>query len=106
MKTLDNTRINGVKYPGSIYTANSYEFIALNIGFGESTVKMLRRTDNKIRTWIPGLWSPFGAVGLDNPYFKFPAYQEESYKWIAKESYGLVVMDPTNTLYFKPNMAY
>ncbi len=105
-KTLDNTRINGVKYPGSIYTANSYEFIALNIGFGESTVKMLRRTDNKIRTWIPGLWSPFGAVGLDNPYFKFPAYQEESYKWIAKESYGLVVMDPTNTLYFKPNIAY
>jgi hypothetical protein len=103
---LDNTRVHGIKYPGSIYTANSYEFVALNIGFGESTIKMLSRNDNKLKQWIPGFWSPFGEVGMNNPYFKQSSYQEDSYKWICRESFGLVVMDPTNTLYFKPNVHY
>jgi hypothetical protein len=103
---LDNTRINGVYYPGSFYPVSSYEFIAFNIGFGEPNVKFLSRVDNKIQTYIPGLWSPFGATGQDNPVFKTPGYMEEAYKWIHKESFGLVLMDPSSTLWFKPNISY
>lgn len=103
---LDNTRINGVYYPGSFYPVSSYEFIAFNIGFGEPNVKFLSRVDNKIQTYIPGLWSPFGATGQDNPVFKTPGYMEESYKWIHKESYGMVLLDPSCTLWFKPNVSY
>lgn len=103
---LDNTRINGVYYPGSFYPVSSYEFIAFNIGFGEPNMKFLTRTDNKISTYVPGLWSPFGATGQDNPVFKTPAYMDESYKWIHKESFGLVLLDPSSTLFFKPNISY
>jgi len=105
-KTLDNTRINTIKYPGSIYPIQSYEFIAFNIGFGESNVKFLSRRDNKISTYRPGLWSPFGATGQDNPVFKVPSYEDESYKWIHSESYGVVVLEPQNALFFKPNISY
>lgn len=104
-KTLDNTRINGVKYPGTFYPVSSYEFVAFNIGFGEANVKFLARQDNKISTYIPGLWSPFGATGQDNPVFKVPGYLEESYKWIHRESFGMVLLDPTNTIFFKPNIS-
>jgi hypothetical protein len=103
---LDNTRINGVYYPGSFYPVSSYEFIAFNIGFGEPNMKFLSRTDNKISTYIPGLWSPYGATGQDNPVFKTPGYMEESYKWIHKETFGLLLMDPSSTLWFKPNISY
>lgn len=103
---LDNTIINGVTYPGSFYPVSSYEFIAFNIGFGEPNVKFLTRNDNKIHTYIPGLWSPFGATGQDNPVFKTPGYYEESYKWLHKETFGLVLIDPSASLYFKPNVSY
>lgn len=103
---LDNTRITGTFYPGSFYPVTSYEFVAFNIGFGEPNVKFLTRTDNKISTYIPGLWSPFGATGQDNPVFKNPSYFEESYKWIHKETFGMVLMDPSCTLHFKPNISY
>ena len=102
---LDNTRISGVKYPGSFYPVTSYEFIAFNMGFGEPNVKFLNRTDNKISTYIPGLWSPFGATGMDNPVFKSPSYMEESYKWVHKESFGMVLLDPSCTIWFKPNVS-
>lgn len=105
-KILDNTRINGVFYPGSFKPVSSYEFIAFNIGFGEPNMKFLSRVDNKISTYIPGLWSPFGATGQDNPVFKSPAYMEESYKWLHRESFGLILMDPSSTLWFKPNISY
>lgn len=105
-KTLDNTRINGVTYPNTFYPVTSFEFIAFNIGFGESNVKFLAREDNKIQTYIPGLWSPFGATGQDNPVFKVPAFMDESYKWIRKESFGTVMMDPSMALHFKPNISY
>lgn len=105
-KILDNTRINGVYYPGSFYPVSSYEFIAFNIGFGEPNVKFLSRVDNKISTYIPGLWSPFGATGQDNPVFKSPAYMEEAYKWIHKETFGMVLLDPSCTMWFKPNVSY
>lgn len=103
---LDNTRISTVNYPGSYFPVTSYEFHAFNIGFGEPNVKFLQRTDNKIQTYIPGLWSPFGATGQDNPVFKTPAYMEESYKWLYKESFGVILMDPSCALRFVPNVTY
>lgn len=103
---LDNTRISTVKYPGSIYPVTSYEFHAFNIGFGEPNVKFLQRADNKIQTYIPGLWSPYGATGQDNPVFKVAAYMEESYKWMHKESFGVVLLDPSAALRFVPNVTY
>lgn len=103
---LDNTRINGVLYPGSFYPVQSYEFVAFNIGFGEPNVKFLMREDSKIRTIKPGLWSPLGATQPDNPVWKYPAYDEEAYMWMAKESYGVALLDPSSTLFFKPNIAY
>lgn len=105
-KILDNTRINTVRYPGSFYPISSYQFIAFNIGFGEPNVKFLSRVDNKIQTYIPGLWSPFGATGQDNPVFKVPGYLEESYKWIHRESFGVVLMDPSSTVFFHPNVSH
>lgn len=103
---LDNTRINGVLYPGTFYPVSSYEFFAFNIGFGESNVKFVMRDDNKIDTIMAGLWSPFGATGIDNPVFKNPAYQEESYRWLHRKSFGVVMMDPSLSAWFKPNIVY
>ena len=106
LPVLDDTRLNGVKFPGTNYTVNSYEFIAFNIGLGEPNIRMLRRRDNEISTYIPGLWSPFGATGQNNPVFKTPGYTRESYKWIHKETFGLMVTDVTCLLHFKPNISY
>lgn len=106
LPVLDDTRLNGVKFPGTNYTVSSYEFIAFNIGYGEPNVRMLRRRDNEITTYIPGLWSPFGATGQNNPVFKTPGYTRDAYKWIHRESFGLMVTDVSSLLYFKPNLAY
>ena len=103
---LDNTRIHGVNYPGTQYPVNSYEMIAFNIGLGESNVKFLRRDDNRISTYIPGLWSPVGATGQDNPIWKSPSYHEESYKWLHRETFGICLLDPSLSLVFKPNVSY
>jgi len=102
---LDNTRINGVRYPGSIYPISSYEFIAFNIGFGEPPIKFLQRIDNKISTYLPGLWSPFGAIGQDNPVFKSgnPEFGD-AYKFVHRESFGMVMMDPSTVVRFLPNV--
>ena len=103
---LDDTRINGVTYPGSYYPVSSYEFIAMNLGLGGKTnVKMVKRKDNKLNTYQPGLWSPFGATGQDNPVFKTPAYQEDSYRYIRRESFGLVVLQPDELVRFVPNIS-
>jgi hypothetical protein len=102
---LDNTKINGVNYPGSFYPISSYEFIAFNIGLGEPPIKFLNRTDNRISTYIPGLWSPFGAVGTDNPVFKSGNPEiGDAYKFIHRESFGMVVMDPSTIVRFLPNV--
>ena len=103
---LDNTRINGVTYPGKRYPVSSYEFIAFNLGFGEPNVKLLARTDNRYTGYTPGFWSPLGVTGPDNPLFKFPAIQEDAYLWAHRESFGLVLMDPSCVIRFVPNVSY
>jgi len=103
---LDNTRINGVNYPGSFYPVSSYEAYAFDIGFGEPNVKFLRRDDNMISTYQVGLWSPFGATGQDNPVFKSASYTDESYRWLYRETFGLIVIDPTRMVRLVPNVSY
>lgn len=104
---LDNTRINGVNYPGTHFPVSSYEFIAFNTGFGRSNVQFLNRTDNKISTYIPGLWSPAGAIGPDNPIWKSGNPEiGDAYKFIHRESFGMAVIDPTTLVWFKPNISY
>jgi hypothetical protein len=104
---LDNTRINGVNYPGSYYPASSYEFIAFNTGFGEAPIQFFNRVDNKISTYLPGLWSPAGAIGETNPIWKTGDTRiGDAYKYIHRETFGVVMADPSTTLWFKPNVSY
>ena len=103
---LDDTRINTVNYPGSMYPVSSYEFIAMNSGFGEPNVKKLVRNDNRYQTYAVGYWSPYGAVNIDNPYFKSPDTNiGDAYKFLHRETFGLVVTDPELIVRFRPNVS-
>lgn len=103
---LDDERLHGVKYPGSMYNVSSYEFIALNSGFGEPNVKKLVRKDNMYTGYQAGLWSPFGAVNLDNPYYKNPQVDVgDKYHYLHRETFGLLVQDPELIVRFRPNIS-
>ena len=103
---LDNTRVSTVTYPGTHYPVSSFEFIALDYGFGEANVQLLRRSAKDFSTYIPGMWSPFGMVGAKNPVFKTPADTSYwGYHWAHRCSFGLAVMDPSRLLKFVPQIA-
>lgn len=105
---LDDTRINGVKYPGSNYPVASYEFIAMN-AYGDDSgpnVQKLVRTDNALTGYSCGFWSPYGAVGESNPYYKnINPDIGDKYRYYHRESFGLVVMDPELLVRFRPNIS-
>jgi|GEM_PF-1863926 len=105
---LDDTRLNGVRYPGSIYPVSSFEFIAMN-SFGDSTgpnIQKLVRTDNAITTYACGFWSPMGPVNMDNPHWTNPQPDiGDKYRYYHRESFGLVVMDPELLVRFRPNVS-
>lgn len=102
---LDNTRINTVKYPNSHFPVSSFEFYAFDIGFGEPNVQLLEDSTETNTTIIPGMWSPFGAVGPNNPVYKQPTNPDEwGYHWTHREKFGIVMMDPSRALCFKPNI--
>lgn len=105
-KALDNTRDNGVKFPGTIYPARAYEYVCFDIGFGQSNLKFFERDDNVIDTITPGYWSPAGAVGPNNPIWKQRAYSDESYMWEHRRSFGAVLMRPEASIWFKPSVSY
>jgi len=103
---LDDTRLNGVMMPGTNYPVSSYEFIAFDIGFGEPNVQMLRRKSKEFTLVQPGMWSPFGAVGANNPVYKFAGDTSFwGYTWMYRCSFGLVVMDPQRMLRLIPSVA-
>ena len=111
LKSLDNTRINGVKFPGKHFPASSLEFIVHGTILGqESNVRMIERVDNKIDTYICGLWSPLGQVNPKNPIWKNPSAVNgvvaDCYQRRTRESFGLVFENPHLTLRFKPNITY
>lgn len=103
---LDDTRLNGVTFPGTNYPVSSYEFIAFDIGFGEPNVRMVRRKSRDFMLVQPGMWSPFGAVGPKNPVYKWagdPTFW--GYHWMYRCSFGLVVMDPSRMIRLLPSVA-
>lgn len=111
LKSLDNTRINGVLYPGKHFPVSSLEFIVHGTILGkENNVRMIERVDNKIDTYICGLWSPLGMVGPKNPIWKNPSNINgelaDCYMRKTRESFGLVFENPHLTLRFKPNISY
>lgn len=103
---LDDTRNNGVTYPGTMYPASSYEFIAMDSGFGTPNIKKVVRNDNRYRTHAVGYWSPLGAVNQQNPVFKAPDTSVgDAYKLLFRESSGVVVPNPELIVHFRPNVA-
>lgn len=102
---LDNTRINPIKMPGTIYPITAFEMWAFDTGFGEPNIQMFTRSNKERTVIIPGMMSPFGPVGINNPYFKHPTDPNLSgYKWRHRSSYGLVVMEPDRMLRFIPQV--
>ncbi len=100
---LDNTRVNGVLMPGTNKPVSSYEFLAFDSGFGKPNVRMLRRKSKDFSLIIPGLYSPIGMVGPNNPLYKQPSDETLfGYKWKSRVSFGLVLMDPKRVLRFRP----
>lgn len=103
---LDNTRVNGVKMPGTYYPVSAYEFWAFDIGFGEPNIQMLTRSNKERSMYIPGTLSPFGYVGPNNPVFKQPTDPNyDGYKWRHRKSFGLVVIEPDRLVRFLPQIA-
>lgn len=100
---LDDTRVNQKKMPGSHFTVKSYEFIAMDYGVGKPNVQMLSRNQTYHRNIVPGQWSPFGHVGVDNPVFKTGNYElGYTYKVTHTEQYGLAVQNTQRILRFVP----
>lgn len=103
---LDNTRVNGVNLPGTNKPASSFEFITFDWGFGKPNVRLLRRKSRDFSIIKPGMFSPLGYVGPDNPVFKQPGDSSFfGYHWLTRTSFGLVIMDPKRVLRFRPAIA-
>lgn len=100
---LDDTKINTKRMPGSNYTVKSFEFIAMDYGVGQPNVQLLTRNATYHRNIVPGQWSPFGHVGVDNPVFKTGNYElGYTYKVTHTEQFGLAVQNTQKILRFIP----
>lgn len=103
---LDNTRVNGVRMPGTYYPVSAYEFWAFDIGFGEPNIQMLTRSDKERSMYIPGTLAPNGFVGPNNPIWKAPSIPDyDGYKWRHRKSFGLVVIEPDRLVRFLPTVS-
>jgi len=103
---LDDTLFDAKTMPGSIYTVRSHEFIAMDWGMGEPNVTLLKNTQRDRDLIVPGYWSPWGAVGLKNPYFKTVGQPELGDTYLVRKSrtFGLAVMDVSRILLFRPSI--
>ncbi len=101
---LDDTLFDGKRMPGSIYTVRSHEFIAMDWGLGQPNVKLISNKKRNRELIIPGYWSPWGAVGLNNPYYKTVGQDELGDTYLIKktETFGLKVSDVNRLLIFRP----
>lgn len=98
---LDNTRINGAYYPGTNKPVSSFEFLAFDYGFGKPNIRLLKRNNRDFSTIQPGMYSPYGYVGENNPVFKTPGDPTYfGYHWLFRHSFGLVVVDPKRMVRF------
>ena len=104
---LDDKRINGVMYPGTNLPVSSFEFIALNSGYGEPNIKKLVRTDNSTTAYECGFWSPWGKIDVNNPYQKTVNSDiGDRYKFYHRESFGLLAENPELLLRIRPLVSY
>jgi hypothetical protein len=102
---LDNTRVNGAYYPGTNKPASSYEFLAFDYGFGKPNIRLLKRNNRDFSTIQPGMYSPYGMVGEQNPVFKQPGDPTFfGYHWLSRHTFGLVVIDPKRMVRFFPDV--
>lgn len=100
---LDDTRMNTKKMPNSHFTVKSFEFIAMDYGVGKPNVQLLTRKATYHRNIVPGQWSPYGHVGVDNPVFKTGAYDlGYTYKITHTEQFGLAVQNTQKIMRFVP----
>jgi len=100
---LDNKIINHKTMPGSHYTVKSFEFIAMDYGVGKPNVQLLTNKSRYHRNIEPGLWSPYGHVGVDNPVFKVGhSNLGYTYKVTHTEQFGLAVQNTQKIMRFIP----
>ncbi|HAV28639.1 MAG TPA: hypothetical protein DCW93_01845 [Saprospirales bacterium] len=106
---LDNPRVFGESsiMPGTNKPASSFEFIAMDMGIGaKPNIKILTRNEKRRRTVTSGYWSPFGAVGVDNPRFSQPGDTSlgDAYKIEMREVFGLAIDDLSSVLRMVPEV--
>lgn len=107
MPELDDTLVDGRYMPGTNYTVRSFEFMAFDWGNGgEQNIQLLRRKGKDRDLVVPGTWSPWGAVGLNNPYFKTvgDASIGDAYEVRMTRSFGLMVGNTEKLLLFRPQV--
>ena len=71
------------------------------------TAKMKEeRNEKRRRTVTSGYWSPFGAVGVDNPRFSQPGDTSlgDAYKIEMREVFGLAIDDLSSVLRMVPEV--
>jgi hypothetical protein len=101
---LDDTLYDAKTMPGSIYTVRSHEFIAMDWGMGKPNVQLLSNKQRDFDLIEPGYWSPWGAVGTNNPVFKTVGNASLGYSYTGRKSrtFGLKISDVNRLLIFKP----
>jgi len=102
---LDNTRVNGVKFPGDYRPVSSYEYWAFDEGMGSSNIKLLRNRTKERSIYYPGTIGPNGYVGPGNPIYKNPSLTNfDGYKYKYRTSKGLVCMNPQKMVIIRPDI--
>lgn len=103
---LDDTRVFDVLLPGTNKPVSSYEFIAMDMGFGSPNIRIL--TNNKRdrnKQIVVGEWSPLGYTdAMTNPVFKSIDDRTlgAAYQVRYKENIGLAIDDVSTILRFRP----
>jgi len=81
--------------------------LAMNMGVGtKPNIKILTRNNKKRKTINHGYWTPFGHVGMDNPYFKSVGDTRlgDAYEVAYRESFGLAVDNVADVLRLVPEV--
>lgn len=105
---LDDRQLNtGPTYKGKPYS--SYNFIAMDVGFGEggdSNIALLKRRNTTNWTYVCGTVSPFGPINNMANRGKFsPAHGGAFYELHHDDYLGLIVKDTGRTLWAVPALS-
>src|SRR5690606_15240206 len=105
---LDDRQLNaGPTYKGKPYS--SYNFIAMDVGFGEgrdSNIVLLKRRNTTNWTYVCGTVSPLGPINNMANRGKFsPAHGGAFYELHHDDYLGLIVKDTGRTLWAVPALS-